>query len=190
MYEIMQMPYHSSELFDKVNKILVVAPHCDDEVFGCGGSLAKASARGATIRVIVVSQDSEFDKRKEESLNASKILGYDDIRFWEFEDGKVKEKSKELYEKLLKEFREFIPSLICVTSLWEMHRDHIACTLGVIEALKTYKKDVTVAFYEVGIPLIPTDLIDISKVYNKKIEAMKCFKTQQEKQNYLKQREG
>lgn len=36
-------------------RLLVIAPHADDEVFGCGGTLAKVKASGGEAYVIVVS---------------------------------------------------------------------------------------------------------------------------------------
>lgn len=41
--------------FLKKQKMLVLAPHADDEVFGCGGTIAKMKDLGAEVYVIVVS---------------------------------------------------------------------------------------------------------------------------------------
>ena len=34
-------------------RFLVLAPHPDDEVFGCGGTLARLCARGAFVQAVV-----------------------------------------------------------------------------------------------------------------------------------------
>jgi LmbE family N-acetylglucosaminyl deacetylase len=41
--------------FLKKQRLLVLAPHADDEVFGCGGTIAKMKDLGAQVYVIVVS---------------------------------------------------------------------------------------------------------------------------------------
>src|SRR5690349_18236372 len=46
-------------------KVLVIAPHADDETFGCGGTMAKAKALGAQVYVMVVSV-ADLDHYSEE----------------------------------------------------------------------------------------------------------------------------
>ena len=63
-------------------RVLVFAPHPDDEVFGCGGLLALLAACGASIGVHVVTDGGygkfgqNKDARKAESRSAADLLGY------------------------------------------------------------------------------------------------------------------
>ena len=41
--------------FLRNQRLLVIAPHADDEVFGCGGTMAKAKALGSEVYVVCVS---------------------------------------------------------------------------------------------------------------------------------------
>ena len=42
--------------FSKKDKILVVAAHPDDEILGCGGTLAKAILNKAKVRVLFIGE--------------------------------------------------------------------------------------------------------------------------------------
>ncbi|WP_162941567.1 PIG-L deacetylase family protein [Desertimonas flava] len=55
------------------DRILVVAPHADDEVIGCGGLLHRAARDGAETTVVVVATDDE--ERTVELKEACRVLG-------------------------------------------------------------------------------------------------------------------
>ena len=44
------IPFHSTDLTGK--RVLVLAPHPDDETFGCGGSLALHAEAGDPVKVV------------------------------------------------------------------------------------------------------------------------------------------
>ena len=73
-------------------RVLVFAPHPDDEVFGCGGLLTLLAASGASISVHVVTDGGygkfgqNKDVRKRESLDAAALLGYPAPHFWDLPD--------------------------------------------------------------------------------------------------------
>lgn len=53
------------KMFWKGKRLLVISPHPDDEVFGCGGTMAKAQACGAEVFVVIASvSDLRFYEKK------------------------------------------------------------------------------------------------------------------------------
>lgn len=81
--------------------ILVVAAHPDDEVLGCGGTLAKHAARGSTVSVAFMSdgvssrpadsalQQTHLEARRTAARKAAAILGVQHVTFGEFPDNRM-----------------------------------------------------------------------------------------------------
>src|SRR5438046_7255856 len=58
-------------------RLLVLAPHPDDEVIGCGGLVAQHLAEGRSVRVVVATDGGQAGvaaEREEETRNALAIL--------------------------------------------------------------------------------------------------------------------
>ena len=70
------------------NCALVVAPHADDEVLGCGGALALHRARGDRTRVLVLTVE-EGSVRLEESRQAGLCLGVEEVSGLGLKDGEL-----------------------------------------------------------------------------------------------------
>jgi len=172
---------------------LVFAPHPDDEVFGCGGAIMRHVEQGVPVRVILVSDGthgvSEEDiteytlQRQNESIAAARILGYGTPIFWHYQDRQVCY-SEKLIWKISKTIRKTGADLVYAPSVFEMHPDHRALGMAVIEAIRRIGKTVRVALYEVGMPLRPNQLLDISDLVTRKTAAMECFVSQNVKQRY------
>jgi LmbE family N-acetylglucosaminyl deacetylase len=74
--------------------------------------------------------------------------------------------------------------LVYAPSPWEIHPDHRQATWLVIEAMKRIKHYMRLAFYEIGAPLRPNVLLDITSVQSAKEVAMQAFSSQQERQDF------
>ncbi|MGC8777478.1 MAG: PIG-L deacetylase family protein [Candidatus Caldatribacteriaceae bacterium] len=82
-----ERPYHFS--FSPSDTILLIAPHCDDEVLGAGGLLSDAQSQGVKVYVAVITNGDAFRvffsrtkkavelgyRRQKESLAALQTLG-------------------------------------------------------------------------------------------------------------------
>lgn len=71
-------------------KIVVIAPHPDDETLGAGGAITRFVSEGAAVSILFVSghlpplyEQSAFDKTKAEARKACKIMGVQDFSFLE-----------------------------------------------------------------------------------------------------------
>ena len=70
-----------------MNKVLVIVPHPDDEVLGCGGTIAKHASRGDQIEQVIITKVSRpywsEDEIKEDALKASGMLGIAKTHFFD-----------------------------------------------------------------------------------------------------------
>lgn len=179
------VPYAAARVIP-ANQVLVLAPHPDDEVFGCGGALASHVSHGVAVQVIILTNgDGHGDPtcRAHESKLAAKLLGYGAPEFWAEKDrGLVAD--ERLVAQLAETIRMRRVDLVYAPSPWEVHPDHRQACLLAIEALNRVDGHCRIAFYEVGAPLRPNILLDITPHLSLKTQAMACFASQMQHQAY------
>lgn len=197
MREAFYVPYQPTPL--QARRVLVLAPHADDEVFGCGGSLARLATDGAEIEVIIISQDQSGNDRLGESCAAAAVLGYPPPTQWEFTDRGLEAAVAELTQEVSETLERSRPDLVFAPSAWEMHPDHRAACSAALKACRDYADaaqargegvELRLALYEIGLPLAVTDFSDITPVLEQKRRAMQCFVSQLANQRYAEQIEG
>ncbi len=190
--ENLLIPYEAT-LSIPCTRALVFAPHPDDEVFGCGGAIMRHVQHNTPVHVIIVSDgtygvsaeaaNDRAIQRQNESIAAAHELGYGIPAFWHYQDRQISY-SEKLIQQILNSIQETGADLVYVPSVLEMHPDHRALGMAVSEAVRRIGKMIRVAFYEVGVPLHPNLLLDISDLAARKSAAMMCFSSQNAKQRY------
>ncbi len=146
------------------HRVVVLAPHPDDEVFGCGGAIMRHVAAGDALLVIVVS-DGEYraepeqmaayaNTRREESRQAALKLGYGCPTFWGFPDRGI-EYGEQLLHHIEGAVNDFNADLVYAPSIFEMHPDHRALGMAAVEAVRRHSGELRIALYEVGVPMFP-----------------------------------
>jgi len=170
-------------------KVLVLAPHPDDEIFGCAGAIASHLKNGASVSVHVLTEGSlqgVKDVRVQESVDAAGVLGYGQPVFWSEPDRSLIACDR-LVTRLTNLLTEQQIDLLYAPSPWEIHPDHRQASWLAIEALRRTDGLCRIAFYEVGSALRPNVLLDITEYVDLKQKAMACFKSQMFFQPYAEQ---
>jgi hypothetical protein len=125
-------------------------------------------------------------RRAEESRRAARILGYGEPLFWGLPDRGVTY-SEGLVQRLVLHIENERADVVYGPSMHEVHPDHRALGTALLEAVRRVARNLRYAMYEVGMPLHPNVLIDITGELGRKKEAIACFETQLEKQRYDEQ---
>jgi LmbE family N-acetylglucosaminyl deacetylase/glycosyltransferase involved in cell wall biosynthesis len=173
---------------------LIFAPHPDDEVFGCGGAIIRHIEQGDNVSVVIVTDggfpthenhklEPYIENRRNESLDAAKILGYSELQFLHYHDRELIA-NENLIISLLEIIINFKPINIYLPAETEIHPDHKALHIAGKQAVIRYKPELNLIFYEVGKPLTPNILHDITDIHGQLELAMDCFKSQLIIQDY------
>ena len=195
MFESHRIPYQPSALPVPAAKgVLVVAPHPDDEVFGCGGCAALYASAGVPVHVLVLTDgglggiastgEDLVAIRYEEVLRAGAILGYNSPVFANYKDRSLQQFIPAVAELIVHHFKRTGADVLFAPSLWEIHPDHHAAGLSALQAIRSMGNICTLVQYEVGAPLLPNKLVDITSVLARKQLAMECFVSQLAVQAY------
>lgn len=170
--------------------VLILAPHPDDEVFGCGGTLAFHRRRGDVVHVIYLTdgsrgtasgrQDKSLIAQREQEVRAGlQVLGDAETQFWRFSDGsfRINKTSTGLLKGQLETIR---PDVVYVPWFGDDHPDHRVVVPLMVEALSLLKVKhrCEIRQYEVWTPLIPNRIVLIGDVIEEKIRAMEAHQSQ------------
>ena len=197
MSESQRIPYHTSALpVLGAKSVLVLAPHPDDEVFGCGGCAALYAAVGIPVHALILTdgglggvsneEGGIVAARRNEVLAAAGILGYGPPVFANLPDRSLGDSISLIIDLILQHMGRLSADVLFAPSLWEIHPDHRASAQAALEAIKQLGDGYTLVQYEVGVPLLPNRLVDITPVLQRKLTSMKCFASQLAVQAYDK----
>lgn len=179
--------------------ILIIAPHMDDEVLGCGGTIVKHVKNSDDVFVSFIAHriyNHKFDKEKNEiekkqAEMAKKALGYKEAVFFELNDERLDASVQDIIIPLERYVLKIKPSIVYCPFQSDNNQDHRA----VFDAARVVLRPIATPFvnsiymYEVpsstdqSPPLpenifLPNYYVDIAKYIDKKIKAFKCYETE------------
>jgi LmbE family N-acetylglucosaminyl deacetylase len=191
---------------------LVLAPHFDDEVLGCGGLVAQLTADAASVRVVFCSDgggDSTDPaerralgiRRREEARGVATVLGLAGIDELGLPDGALAQHVAAMAAGIRRLVLQHRPRLVFVPSPLEVSADHRAVFAALHRALEMLRtaddfasdsriNGLLVLVYEVNHPLHPDILVDVGATVPLIERAMACYASQQEQHHYLRVKLG
>lgn len=191
--------------------VLVLAPHYDDEVLGCGGLLAQLAAAGGAVRVLFLTDssggieaaDAITDRaayrmrRRQEAGQAAEALGLAGWAGLDLPDGALDQHLDAAVDGIRKAILTQRPELLLVPSPLEVTRDHRAAFAAVHRLLAPLRESprgdleqeafrgLRILLYEVNHPAHPDLLVDVTAEGPKIEAAMACYGSQEERHPYL-----
>jgi len=168
------------------SNILVLSPHPDDDVFGCGGTLYKHHLAGAGVTSVYMTDGRKGDpafseeemtkKRQTEAKKAARILGLDTV-FLNYRDQELKLNNATLKD-IKNILRDIEPDLVYLPFFLDNHPDHFETNTILLEACKEVRCDFGIFAYEIWTPIVPNRVVDVTPVIDTKKKAMDAHKTQ------------
>jgi LmbE family N-acetylglucosaminyl deacetylase len=172
-------------------RILVIAPHPDDETIGCGGTVILHRQGGDLVFLSVVTDgrrsraldfqtDEMVERRRQEVAAAADILGLEEVDWCGLPEGNWE--TADAHDRLLSNLIRVRPDVVYAPSRIDFHPEHVRVAHAAALALKTYGQTLTVRVYPIQVPLttrLSNLVVDTSPVAPVVEAALKAYKTQQ-----------
>jgi LmbE family N-acetylglucosaminyl deacetylase len=183
-------------------RILVIPPHPDDEVLGCGGSIAAHTAAGSEVVIGYLTSGERGGSltgasdlghtREQEALAAGAILGVpaEQVCLLRIPDGGINAYDVGQFGAVVRLLRDVRPDVLYVPHPYDGAFDHEAAfalcwRAAGMASSRNYPQwgephwVPTILGFEVWTPIVqPAFLRDITAVVDQKLAALDCYRTQ------------
>ena len=183
------------------NSVLVVAAHPDDEVLGCGGTMAKMSSEGFSVHVAFLA-DGVSSRNESRSINkrklalrrraartACRLLGAKSVSFGDYSDNSMDSMPLlKVIKRVESLITEFAPRIILTHHVGDLNVDHQVVHRAVITACRPQGSNPvkSIRCFEVvsstewqtptcGQPFAPDWFVDISETLKNKLAAFEAY---------------
>lgn len=184
-----------------MKKIMIIAAHPDDELLGCGGTVAKLIEEGYSAKTVILGRgmlargkehEKHLEKHMENSKNANKEIGIDEIEIYDFPDNSFDTiPLLEIIKVVEKEITHYQPDIIFTHHGNDLNIDHRKTFEAVMTACRPQPGVINPKIYTFFIPsstdwidgdslnsFVPNTYIDIEKQIDKKIKALSYYDTE------------
>lgn len=186
-------------MIDRIKRALVIAPHPDDEILGCGGTIARLVDGGCHVEVVVATRghaprfsQAQVDQVRDEARQAHTVLGVAHTYFLDFPAAALDQVPRsDLNAGIAGVVQSARPDTLFIPFVADLHFDHGLIFEAAMVAARPLGEDYpkrilayeTVSETNWAAPYLspsfqPNIFIDIGAHLDKKIEAFGCFASQ------------
>lgn len=172
-----------------VEKILILSPHPDDEIMGCGGTIYKYHEAGTDVHIVYITDgsfgitDRDIESRKREALAIKEIVPKVTQYFLDFKDSRLFESIDSLQNKIGILINEIKPNLIFTPWILDHHDDHVVVTTALANAIKPGIPEMIISLYEIMSPIFGNHSVNISSEFETKKALLNCYSSQVHRYN-------
>lgn len=181
-------------------KLLVVAAHPDDEILGCGGTVARLVKAGWEVYSLILGEgvtsrasesenegtENALDNLKRNARSAMHVLGVRDLFLHQFPDNRFDEVALlDIIQVIEKYIDQLQPQVVFTHALADLNIDHQRVHQAVLTATRpmqdTKVKEVytfeTLSSTEWNYPVsfVPDTFVDITSTLSQKLDAMSSY---------------
>ena len=190
-------------MINDFDRVLIVAPHPDDEILGVGGTIARLVSEGKSVSILFVSghlppiyQIEDFEKTQSECVEAMRILNVEIFDFLKIPALTLSSYPTDKLNGAIKKFMDKVKPNVVFLPFPDRHIDHriifdscvVCCRPNNIDAPKIALCYETLSETHWNVPGVepsfnPELFINISDYIKQKSQALECYKSQL-KNNY------
>mgnify|MGYP001348292782 CR=1 FL=1 len=164
----------------KAKRIVVLAPHPDDEIIGPGGTIIRAIDRGADVLTVYLTSGmpNEMAQRREETEAVAEVVGFQ-TKFLNMPAFHIQVDSESM-SNLVDGIKSHSPDVIFIPFFLDDHDDHRRANELFWRAFKSdlLPGGLEVWAYQVYSVLPPGVVVDITDVSERKAEAIRGWPSQ------------
>jgi LmbE family N-acetylglucosaminyl deacetylase len=186
-------------------KTLIIAAHPDDEVLGCGGTIAKLARRGEEVHILILATGLTsrvgFDPKRtpdalkahyERARQASVLMGAKNVSFAGFPDQKMDTLPfLEITHRIEAEIDSLQPQTIFTHHGGDLNMDHALTFRATLTATRPMARGIVQALYAYEVPsstewafrqfepsFHPNLFHDIAETLPQKVQAMQIYESE------------
>ncbi len=181
-------------------KILIVAPHGDDEVLGCGGTIFRELALGSEVHVLIMTKGYEAQGFSKSSLEQKELemesiiesIPYSTFARLDFPAvGLETIPRSELVKAIHNHIQELQPECLYIPFKGDVHTDHQVVAEAAWAAAKAFRAPSVKEVYAYEVPsetgyqtpgsgdaFEPNTFVDITDTLDQKVDAFKLYQSE------------